>query len=160
MATHHRIVLSDPRIQIGLPEVTLGLLPGAGGIARIIRMLGVEDALSKVMMDGNRFDPRTALELGLVDALVDDADELIPAVKAWIKANPDAAQPWDTEGYTMPGGRPTDPQLAAALPGYASGLRRRLKGGSLPAPHHIMAAAIEGALVDFDSALVIEADTS
>ena len=87
----------------------------------------------------------------------DSVEELVPAAKAWIKANPDAhEQPWDKKGYKMPGGTPSTPSLAAILPSFASLLRQQLKGAPMPAPRAILAAAVEGAQVDFDTASRIE----
>ena len=81
----------------------------------------------------------------------------MPAAKAWIKANPDGhTQPWDVKGYKMPGGTPATPALAAILPSFPALLRKQLKGAPMPAPRAILAAAVEGAQVDFDTALRIE----
>ena len=83
-------------------------------------------------------------------------DELVPAAKAWIAENPEAGQPWDVKGYKIPGGTPSNPKLAQNLPAFPANLRKQIKGANYPAPHHIMAAAVEGAQVDFDTALEIE----
>ena len=157
LATHRRIVVNSPRVQLGLPEVGLGLLPGGGGIVRTVRMLGVANALMGVLLEGKRLRPAAALEMGLVDELVDSADDLIPAAKAWIAANPEAAQPWDRKGYRMPGGTPSSPSLGANLPAFPAMLRKQLKGAPYPAPVAIMAAAVEGAGLDFDAAQKVEA---
>ncbi|HEV7752042.1 MAG TPA: 3-hydroxyacyl-CoA dehydrogenase NAD-binding domain-containing protein [Baekduia sp.] len=156
LATHHRIVVDDPKIQLGTPEVQLGLLPGGGGVVRSVRMLGIVDALMQLLMQGKPLRPAKAKELGLVDELVATREELIPAAKAWIEANPEAVQPWDVKGYKMPGGTPSNPKLAQNLPAFPSNLRKQIKGANYPAPHHIMAAAVEGAQVDFDTAIEIE----
>lgn len=156
LATHRRIVMDDSAIALGLPEVTLGLLPGGGGVVRTVRMFGVVVALERLLLDGRSLSPRQALELGLVDELVAGADDLVPAAKAWIAANPQAAQPWDRPGYRMPGGTPRDAELAELLPMLPSNLRKRLRGANQPAPLNIMAAAVEGAQVDLDSAIEIE----
>jgi len=156
LACHHRICVDDPSVQIGLPEVTLGLLPGGGGVVRTVRLLGIADALMQVLLQGQRHRPQKAQELGLVDELVATRDELIPAAKAWIAANPEAVQPWDVKGYKIPGGTPATPALAANLPAFPANLRKQLNGANYPAPHHIMAAAVEGAQVDIDNALEIE----
>jgi 3-hydroxyacyl-CoA dehydrogenase/enoyl-CoA hydratase/3-hydroxybutyryl-CoA epimerase len=93
----------------------------------------------------------------LVDEVVATAEEVVPAAKAWIKANPEAhTQPWDAKGYKMPGGTPASPALAAILPSFPSLLRTQLKGAPMPAPRAILAAAVEGAQVDFDTATRIE----
>ncbi|WP_370944354.1 3-hydroxyacyl-CoA dehydrogenase NAD-binding domain-containing protein [Amycolatopsis sp. cg5] len=157
LATHHRIVADVRGVQIGLPEVTLGLLPGGGGVVRTVRKLGIQSALLNVLLQGQRHRASKALELGLVDELVGSVEELVPAAKAWIKANPEASvQPWDVKGYKIPGGTPSNPSFAANLPAFPANLRKQIKGANMPAPRAILAAAIEGAQVDFDTAIKIE----
>lgn len=157
LACHHRIVVDDKAVQLGLPEVTLGLLPGGGGVTRTVRMLGIADALVKVLGQGRRFGPKEALSLGLVDELVPDRVDLVGAAKAWIRQNPTASiQPWDRPDYRMPGGTPSSPKLAAFLPAFPANLRKQLKGADYPAPKAILAAAVEGAQVDFETATRIE----
>jgi 3-hydroxyacyl-CoA dehydrogenase / enoyl-CoA hydratase / 3-hydroxybutyryl-CoA epimerase len=96
LACNHRILVDDPKVEIGLPEASLGLLPGGGGVTRVVRMLGLQSALMDVLLQGTRFKPAAAKEKGLVDELVATREELVPAAKAWIKANPNAAtNPWD-----------------------------------------------------------------
>ena len=161
LATHRRIVVDSPAIQLGLPEVSLGLLPGGGGIVRTVRMLGVATALTEVLLEGKRLRPGKALDLGLVDELVAGVDDLLPAAKAWIATNAQnaeaASQPWDRKGYRMPGGTPSHPALAANLPAFPAMLRKQLKGAPYPAPVAIMAAAVEGAGLDFAAAEKVEA---
>lgn len=157
LACHHRIAADAKGSQLGLPEVTLGLLPGGGGVARTVRMLGIQNAFMNVLAQGTRFKPAKAKEIGLVDEVLPTVEELVPAAKAWIKANPDAhTQPWDAKGYKMPGGTPSTPALAAILPSFPALLRKQLKGANMPAPRAILAAAVEGAAVDFDTATRIE----
>jgi 3-hydroxyacyl-CoA dehydrogenase/enoyl-CoA hydratase/3-hydroxybutyryl-CoA epimerase len=156
LACHHRIALDAKGSQIGLPEVSLGLLPGAGGVVRTVRLLGIQDALMNVLLQGQRYAPSDALSKGLVHALVDSPEALLADAKAWIKANPKAVQSWDSKGYKIPGGTPTTPAFAANLPAFPANLRKQIKGAPMPAPLNIMAAAVEGAQVDFDSALLIE----
>lgn len=156
LACHHRIAVADPRVEIGLPEVTLGLLPGAGGVVRSVRMLGLATALTEVLLRGQRHHPARALELGLVDHLVEDPADLLPAARTWIAAHPDTVQPWDTGGYRIPGGTPATPALAAVLPTFPATLRAQLKGAPYPAPRHILAAAVESTQVDLDTALTVE----
>ena len=156
LATHHRMAV-DGRFEIGLPEVTLGLLPGGGGVTRTVRMFGIMTALTDILGQGTRFKPAAAKEKGLVDELVATQEELVPAAKAWIKANPEATQqPWDRPGYKMPGGKPSSPALAAFLPAFPPILRRQLKQADMRAPKAILSAAVEGAQVDFDTATRIE----
>jgi len=158
LATHHRIAVDDPKVQMGFPEVQLGLLPGAGGVVRTVRMIGIVDALMQLLMQGQRLRPAKAKEVGILDEIVATRDELVPAAKAWIasKAGDEVSQPWDVKGYKIPGGTPSNPSLAQNLPAFPANLRKQLKGANYPAPHHIMAAAVEGAQVDFDTAIEIE----
>lgn len=157
LACHHRIAADTRGVVIGLPEVTLGLLPGGGGVARTVRMFGIQKAFMEILSQGTRFKPGKAKEIGLVDELVDSVEELVPAAKAWIKANPEAhTQPWDQKGYKMPGGTPSHPALAAILPSFPALLKKQLKGAPMPAPRAILDAAVEGAQVDFDTATRIE----
>jgi len=156
LATHHRIAADAKGSKIGLPEVTLGLLPGGGGVTRTVRLLGIQNALLQVLLQGTQYNPAKALEVGLVHEVVSTVDELLPAAKAWIKANPEAAQPWDVKGFKIPGGTPSHPAFAANLPAFPANLRKQLKGANMPAPRAILSAAIEGAQVDIDTALTIE----
>jgi 3-hydroxyacyl-CoA dehydrogenase / enoyl-CoA hydratase / 3-hydroxybutyryl-CoA epimerase len=157
LATHHRVIVDDSKAVLGFPEVQLGLLPGAGGVVRSVRMVGIVNALMQLLLQGTRHKPAKALELGIVDEIVGSVDELVPAAKKWIEANPEAQQPWDeNKKYKIPGGTPSTPALAQNLPAFPANLRKQIKGANYPAPHHIMAAAVEGAQVDFDTALEIE----
>jgi 3-hydroxyacyl-CoA dehydrogenase/enoyl-CoA hydratase/3-hydroxybutyryl-CoA epimerase len=156
LACHHRIALDNPKSAFGLPEVTLGLLPGGGGVTRITRLLGIVDGLTRVLLQGPRFTPAQALAAGLVDDLAANPAQLLEKSKAWINANPESVQRWDAPGYRIPGGTPSNPKLATILPALPANLRKQLKGAPMPAPHHIMCAAVEGAGVDLDTALKIE----
>ncbi len=158
LACHRRVIVDDPKAVLGFPEVQLGLLPGAGGVVRSVRMVGIVNALMQLLLQGTRHKPAKALELGIVDEIVGSVDELVPAAKAWIEAQGEefAGQPWDQKGYKIPGGTPSNPKLAQNLPAFPANLRKQIKGANYPAPHHIMAAAVEGAQVDVDTALEIE----
>ncbi|MGH3913366.1 MAG: 3-hydroxyacyl-CoA dehydrogenase NAD-binding domain-containing protein [Pseudonocardiaceae bacterium] len=156
LACHHRIALDAPGSKIGFPEVTLGLLPGAGGVVRTVRLLGIADALMKLLLKGQQVAPAEAKEIGIVDEVVATPQELLTSAREWIKANPVATQPWDVKGYKIPGGTPSTPALAQLLPAFPASLRKELKGAPMPAPHHILCVAVEGAQVDFDTALQIE----
>ncbi|HEX4728420.1 MAG TPA: enoyl-CoA hydratase-related protein, partial [Jatrophihabitans sp.] len=156
LACHHRIALSDPAIRFGFPEVTLGLLPGGGGVVRMVRILGIQDALMKLLLQGQRLAPAAAVELGIVDELADDKTAMLDKARSWIQANPAASQPWDRPGFRIPGGTPASPTFAAMLPAFPANLRKQLKGAPMPAPHHILCAAVEGSQVDLDTALRIE----
>ncbi|MGP4020456.1 3-hydroxyacyl-CoA dehydrogenase NAD-binding domain-containing protein [Saccharopolyspora sp. 5N708] len=156
LACHHRVALNNSSARFGFPEVTLGLLPGAGGVVRTVRLLGIADALLGVLLQGQRLRPAKAAEIGIIDELVDSPEQLMACAKEWIKANPEATQPWDRPGHKIPGGTPSNPKFAANLPAFPANLRKQLKGAPLPAPRNILAAAVEGAQVDFDTALTIE----
>jgi 3-hydroxyacyl-CoA dehydrogenase / enoyl-CoA hydratase / 3-hydroxybutyryl-CoA epimerase len=157
LACHHRVAADVKGLVVGFPEVTLGLLPGGGGVTRTVRMFGIQNAFMNVLSQGTRFKPAQAIQTGLIDEVLGTVEELVPAAKAWIKANPDAhTQPWDTKGYKMPGGTPSSPALAAILPSFPALLKKQLKGAPMPAPRAILDAAVEGAQVDFDTASRIE----
>lgn len=156
LACHHRVVLDDPSVRLGLPEPTLGLLPGAGGVVRSVRLLGLATALTELLLRGRRLLPTRALELGLIDELAGDRDELMAKARAFIDANPQSVQRFDVKGYRVPGGTPTSPALAQVLPSFPANLVKQLKGAHYPAQHHILCAAVEGLNVDLDTALTIE----
>jgi 3-hydroxyacyl-CoA dehydrogenase/enoyl-CoA hydratase/3-hydroxybutyryl-CoA epimerase len=157
LACNHRIALDAPGTEIGLPEVTVGLLPGGGGVVRTVRLLGIQSALLNVLLQGQRHRPAKALELGLVHEVAATREEMLASARTWIAANPEPVQPWDVKGYKIPGGSPSNPSFAANLPAFPANLRKQLKGANMPAPRNILAAAIEGAQVDFDNAMLIEA---
>ncbi len=156
----HRRIAAEGRYEIGLPEVTLGLLPGGGGVVRTVRMLGLQTALTEVLLQGQRYKPAVALEKGLVDEVV-PAPDLLGRAKAWLlesRGDESAAtQPWDRQGYKMPGGTPSHPSLAAMLPVFPATLRKQTKGADYPAPKAIMSAAVEGAQLDVEGAQRVEA---
>ena len=103
LATHHRIAVDDPKVKLGLPEVTLGLLPGGGGVTRLVRMLGIQEALMGWLLQGQQYAPAQAHAKGVVDQLVATREELVPAAKAWIREHAGdegaATKPWDAKGY-------------------------------------------------------------
>lgn len=155
---HHRIAVDDPKIQLGLPEVTIGLLPGGGGVTKMTRLLGLT-AAQPYVLESQLFNPAEAQRLGLVHELVASADQLLAAARAWIESvqgQPEAAlHPWERKDYRMPGGTPASPQLASALPVVPAMLKQKTRG-LYPAPHATLAAMVEGAQVDFDTAMRIE----
>ncbi len=157
LACHRRIALNT-KAEFGLPEVMLGLLPGGGGVTRTVRMIGIQNALMNVLMQGQRMKPAKAKDTGLIDEIVETPEEMFSKAREWIKANPNAQQPWDKPGYKIPGGTPSTPAFAANLPAFPANLRKQLKGAheNYPAPRAIMCAAVEGAQVDFDNARKIE----
>ncbi|BCL26317.1 3-hydroxyacyl-CoA dehydrogenase NAD-binding domain-containing protein [Streptomyces aurantiacus] len=157
LACHHRVALDAPGSKIGCPEVTLGLLPGGGGVVRTVRLLGIADALLKVLLQGTQYSPRRALENGLVHEVAATHEEMLAKARAFIDANPESSQPWDRPGHRIPGGTPSSPKFAANLPAFPANLRKQTGGAPYPAPRNILAAAVEGSQVDFETAQVIEA---
>jgi 3-hydroxyacyl-CoA dehydrogenase/enoyl-CoA hydratase/3-hydroxybutyryl-CoA epimerase len=151
---HYRVAVQDSRIQFGLPEITLGLIPGASGITKMTRLLGLMGA-QPYILESKLFNPMEALELGLVQALVPDARALRPAALDWIAAHPQAHHPWDDKNYKMPGGTPSNPKIASMLSMAPAVLKQKTRG-LYPAPEYALAAMVEGAQVDFDTALRIE----
>ncbi len=154
LACHARVCLADAAIELGFPEVTLGLMPGAGGTVKLVRLLGLQQALP-LLTEGRRIGPSRALELGLVDAIARDAEQLMELALAWIDAHPDARQPWDDPKHRIPGGTPSSPAVAAMLAVAPAMLQHKTRG-NYPAPEAILAASVEGAQVDFDTAMRIE----
>lgn len=157
LAAHHRVALDAPGSKIGLPEVTLGLLPAGGGVTRTVRLMGIADALLKVLLQGTQYTPKRALDNGLVHELAATPEEMLAKARAFIDANPESQQPWDVPGYRIPGGTPANPKFAANLPAFPANLKKQLNGAPYPAPRNILAAAVEGSQVDFETALTIEA---
>jgi 3-hydroxyacyl-CoA dehydrogenase/enoyl-CoA hydratase/3-hydroxybutyryl-CoA epimerase len=154
LACHYRVAIDNPKSQIGLPEAQLGLLPGGGGVARLPRVIGLQDAIP-FLTQGSKVKPAKALEMKLIEALATDRDDMMAKAKTWIKANPDAVQPWDVKGFKIPGGGPSSPKLAQLLQ-IAPAMMFQQTKGLMPAPQAILSAAVEGCQVDIDNALMIE----
>ncbi|ASK21651.1 MULTISPECIES: 3-hydroxyacyl-CoA dehydrogenase NAD-binding domain-containing protein [unclassified Halomonas] len=155
LACNHRIVVNHPKAVVGLPEVQLGLLPGAGGVVRLTAKLGLEKALP-LLLEGKQLRPTAALELGLVEQVVDTLDALIPAAKAWVKANPEAhVQPWDQKGFSYPGGGADAPNVRMAATMAPTMLFNKTRG-LMPAPEKIVDIAVNSMRMGFDSALRAE----
>jgi 3-hydroxyacyl-CoA dehydrogenase/enoyl-CoA hydratase/3-hydroxybutyryl-CoA epimerase len=154
LAAHRRIAIDNPKTQIGLPEVTLGLLPGGGGVVRMVRLIGLQPSLP-FLTEGKKVSPKEALSNGLIHELATDKADLLAKAKAFILENKTAKQPWDQDGYKMPGGTPLSPKVAQMLP-IAPAMLAKKTYNNYPAPLAIMAVAIEGAVVDFETATRIE----
>jgi 3-hydroxyacyl-CoA dehydrogenase / enoyl-CoA hydratase / 3-hydroxybutyryl-CoA epimerase len=155
---HHRIAVLDKKAQFGLPEVTLGLLPGASGVTKMTRHLGLLKA-QPYLMEGKTFGAQEAFDLGLVHELIYDTTQLHAKAVQYIRANASnpiaCMHPWDSKDYKIPGGKPSTPALAAGL-SVAPAMLRKQTRGLLPAPEAILACMVEGASVDMDTALRIE----
>jgi 3-hydroxyacyl-CoA dehydrogenase/enoyl-CoA hydratase/3-hydroxybutyryl-CoA epimerase len=154
LCAHCRIALDDVAIQLGLPEVTLGLLPGAGGVTKMTRLLGLQAAFP-YLVEGRTMRPQEAAKLGLLQGLAASKADLFRMAREWILANPSPRQPWDDPKYRMPGGGPATPAISQMLSMAPAMLVEKTRG-LYPAPKAIMAAMVEGAYVDFDTALRVE----
>lgn len=154
LACHYRVVMDDDKIRLGLPEVTLGLLPGGGGTQRLPRMIGLEAAFP-FLMEGKKVNPRVAHKTGIVDQLASSRQEMLAKARAFISANPQRQQPWDQKGFRFPGGAPHNPAMARKL-AIAPAMLKQKTRGCYPAPERILSAAVEGAQVDFDTGSLIE----
>jgi len=155
---HHRIAVNNPKVQFGLPEITLGLIPGGGGITKMTRVLGLM-AAQPCVLESRLFGPEEALKIGVVHELVATPEELMPHALAFIEAaqgNPEACQHvWDRKDYKMPGGTPSSPKIAGILSVAPAVLKQKTRG-LYPAPEAALAAMVEGAMVDFDTAMRVE----
>lgn len=152
LACHYRVALDN--VVMGLPEAQIGLMPGAGGTVRLTRMLGMQAALP-LIAQGKKLSSAKALENGLINEVADSEEAMAEKAKAWIKANPDAKQPWDTDGYQIPGGLPDDAANQGFIffgPAATMGQTKNL----MPAQNAIYSCVVDSARVDFDTAQKIE----
>ena len=158
LACNYRLACNDRSVQLGLPEVTLGLLPGGGGVVRLTKLLGLEAALP-YLLEGRRVDPVSALDAGMIHNLVTRRDDLPEVAKTWILAqrdNPAAAlQPWDKPGYKLPGGGIAAPKIQQTIAGATALLMQKTRG-LLPAPEKILDIAVQSLHLDLDTALRVE----
>jgi 3-hydroxyacyl-CoA dehydrogenase/enoyl-CoA hydratase/3-hydroxybutyryl-CoA epimerase len=156
LACHRRFVADNPKARIGLPEILVGIFPGAGGTTRVSRMLGVMGA-APILLEGKMLVPKAAKAAGLIDEVV-APEELLAKAKEWVLAARDAdiVKPWDAKGYKFPGGAPYHPSGFMTFVG-ASAMVHGKTQGVYPAAKAMLSAIYEGALVPFDTALRIEA---
>jgi len=155
LACNYRVVVDKPHAVVGLPEVTLGLLPGSGGVVRLTALIGLE-AAAPLLTEGVQLKPEKALAAGLVDEIVEDISALIPAAKAWIQAHPDAhTQPWDKKGFRYPGGNAEAPRVRQVATMGSAMLVSKTRG-LLPAPEVILDVAVNSMRMNFDQALRVE----
>ena len=153
LACHRRIVADDPRIRIGLPEVTLGLLPGGGGTQRLPRMIGIDKALP-LLVEGRHLSPRAALGLGVVDEVV-SPEELGAAARRWIEEGGNAEKAWYDEAFRPPGPPVQSPRGYELFVAGNALLHGRTRG-NYPAPRAIMSCVYEGMQVPLETGLRIE----
>jgi 3-hydroxyacyl-CoA dehydrogenase / enoyl-CoA hydratase / 3-hydroxybutyryl-CoA epimerase len=153
----HRIIAADnPKAKIGLPEIMVGIFPGAGGTTRLSRKMGAMGA-APFLLEGKLSEPKKAKAAGIIDDVV-PAEELLTVAKAWVLSAKDAdlVKPWDAKGYKMPGGGPYHPAGYMTFVG-ASAMINGKTMGVYPAAKALLSAVYEGAMVPFDTALKIEA---
>ena len=153
LACHYRVVSDAPGLLLGLPEVQVGLLPGAGGTQRMLRILGISRAMP-YLLEGKHFDAAKGLKEGIVQAIA-SPDSLLDAARRWLLDQPTAIQPWDIKGYTLPGGGPFDAKVA---PSFVVGntMLQAQTFHNLPAPLAIQSCLYEGAQLPMDKALRVE----
>jgi 3-hydroxyacyl-CoA dehydrogenase/enoyl-CoA hydratase/3-hydroxybutyryl-CoA epimerase len=155
LSCHHRIALKDPKVQVGLPEVLLGVIPGAGGTQRLPRMLGYQVALEHILQ-GKIVRAPKALKVGLVDALAESREALDEAAREWISAHPRAVNPWDKSDFKFPAPAPGSDD-ARNLFVVACAMLTKKTGGVFPSPKTAIEAVQEGSGIRFDRALEVEA---
>jgi 3-hydroxyacyl-CoA dehydrogenase/enoyl-CoA hydratase/3-hydroxybutyryl-CoA epimerase len=154
LATHRIFAANNPKARIGLPEIMVGIFPGAGGTTRFVRKMGAMTA-SPYLLEGKLISPDAAVKAGIIDEVADDP---MAAAHAWVLSAKDAdiLKPWDAKGYKMPGGAPYHPAGFMTFVG-ASAMVNGKTQGVYPAAKALLSAVYEGAMVDFDTALKIEA---
>jgi 3-hydroxyacyl-CoA dehydrogenase / enoyl-CoA hydratase / 3-hydroxybutyryl-CoA epimerase len=153
LACHHRVASQNPQTRLGLPEIKVGLFPGAGGTTRIARMLAPADAL-QFLLKGDQIKVERARAMKLIDAIVPPAD-LVKAAKDWIKAGGKAKNPWDIDGFRLPGGTVYSKTGMMTFPA-ANAIYRRETYDNYPAARAILQVVYEGLQLPFDLALRIE----
>ncbi len=153
LACHHRVLADTPAAVVGLPEVQIGLLPGAGGTQRLPRLIGIQAAMP-YLLEGKHATPEQALKAGLVHELAPPA-ALLARAKQWLLETPGARQPWDEKGFRFPGGNALDPRVAPAFVVGNTMLQANTQQ-NLPAPQAIQCCLYEGSLLPIDKALRVE----
>ncbi|KQW90155.1 3-hydroxyacyl-CoA dehydrogenase [Massilia sp. Root418] len=159
LAGHYRVAADNPAARFGLPEVTLGLLPGGGGTQRLPRLIGIQKALP-LLLEGKRLKAADALKAGILHAVVAPGSEQ-DAARAWLQdamaAPPGRAQqPWDAKGYKVPGGAVSAPAVQQAIMA-ANAMVHARTWGNYPAPQNILSCVYEGLITDIDTGLATEA---
>ena len=154
LACHHRILIDHPRIRVGFPEVHLGLIPGSGGIVRMMWLLGIENAFP-ILSKGHSYAPKEALKAGIIDELAHDRKDMLEKSKAWLLATKEGRRPWDRKDGKIPGGTAHEHSVASTIRRMAVALAKE-HHNNLLAPQAILNVLHEGSKVDFDTACRIE----
>jgi len=154
LACHYRVVGNDPKTKLGQPEVQIGLMPGAGGTQRLLRLMGIEAAL-RMNTEGKHIAPAKALEMGFVNEVVDPGKE-VEAAKAWVLSTDVTAAPWDEKGFKVPGGAGLMHPVAVQTQTVGAALMQKMTNHNYPAPLAIMSATYEGSVLPMDKALDVE----
>ena len=166
LACHYRVALNNPKTKLGLPEVKVGLLPGAGGTQRLPRMIGMQAALP-LILEGKELSPKDALGMGIVDAVAETREEMLEKAFSWIAANPKPVKPWDEinkktgkvqakDNYKIPNGAVLSPVGMQTFTVGTAMMMDKSKG-NYPSTQHIMSCVYEGLLVNIDRGIAIEA---
>ncbi|MES2130002.1 MAG: 3-hydroxyacyl-CoA dehydrogenase NAD-binding domain-containing protein [Pseudomonadota bacterium] len=154
LAGHYRVAADKSKARFGLPEVTLGLLPGGGGTQRLPRLIGIQNALP-LLLEGKRLTGAAALKAGILNALV-PAGEEVAAARAWLLAQTaPVQQPWDVKGFKIPGGAISSPAVQQMLT-VSNAMLRAKTYGNYPAPANILSCVYEGLITDIDTGLKTE----
>lgn len=153
LAAHYRVATNDPKVQLGLPEAKIGLMPGAGGTQRLPRLIGIAAALP-YLIEGKSMSAAEGLKLGLVDELAAPG-EAVAAARKWVAARSGGEARWDRKGFRYPGGEVNDLPVAQAI-GIATAAIRKSSAKNYPAPVNILKAVYEGCQVPIDAALALE----
>lgn len=154
LACHYRVVGDHPKTKLGQPEVQIGLMPGAGGTQRLLRLMGIEAAL-RMNTEGKHIAPRKALEMGFVDDVVEPGRE-VDVAKAWVRTTDVTGAAWDEKGFKVPGGAGLMHPKAVQTQTVAAALMQKLTNHNYPAPQAIMSATYEGSVLPMDMALDVE----
>lgn len=154
LACHHRIAIDSQAIQLGLPEITFGLLPGGGGTVRLIHLLGVEKALPFIL-SGTLLTPTEARKKGIIDELASDHKDLLQKSKTWILNNPHALQPWDMPDHKIPGGNIRNPNIVQWMIATTASIPKKSCGSNI-AIQEILNVATQTLSINFESALRVE----
>jgi 3-hydroxyacyl-CoA dehydrogenase/enoyl-CoA hydratase/3-hydroxybutyryl-CoA epimerase len=154
LACHYRVVGDHPKTRLGQPEVQIGLMPGAGGTQRLLRLMGIEAAL-RMNTEGKHIAPQKALEMGFVDEVVEPGKE-VAAAREWVKTTDTTDAPWDRKGFKVPGGAGLMHPAAIQTQVVGAALMQKMTNHNYPAPLAIMSATYEGSVLPMDKALDVE----